>query len=121
MDGLLAEPITAEDERAGAAVPDRDSEHAAKPLEEVDPPLLVRVREDLRVVARGQPVALRDQLRAERFEVVELAVLDRNDVAGLIEHRLMAVLEIDDREPAHANRPVTPRLQALVVGSAVAD
>ena len=55
-----------------------------------------------------------------KLEVVEdLSVLDDPDRRVLVVHRLVAALQVDDREPAHAKRHAVELDRSVVVGSAV--
>ncbi len=64
------------------------------------------------------PCAL--QLAAQLAVVVDLAVADQPQRAVLVRQRLVAAGEIDDRQPAHADRQRPVDVQAFVVGAAMA-
>jgi hypothetical protein len=64
-------------------------------------------------------VALLLEPGAELEVVVDLAVDDRGDLAGLVEDRLMAMVEIDDGQAPVTQNTKVVCLDALVVGSAV--
>ena len=64
------------------------------------PALLVEVDEHLGVGVRGEPVARGLELLPELAVVVDLAVLDDVDRAVLVRDRLVAALEVDDRQPS---------------------
>ena len=51
--------------------------------------------------------------------VVDLAVEDDPDRSVLVRHRLLAVLEIDDAQPPHAEADALAEIDALVVGPAM--
>src|SRR5262249_35581792 len=57
-------------------IPDRHPEHAVETVEDVRPPLLVAVDDDLGVGLGPEPVATALQLAPELLEVVDLAVED---------------------------------------------
>src|SRR5438093_6502466 len=95
---LLAEAVPREDEPTLLLVPQSDREHAAEPIDEVQTPLVVRVREDLGVAARPEDMAGPLELLTELLEVIDLPVLDGEDVTPPIRHRLVTVGEVDDRE-----------------------
>ena len=86
------------------------------------PVVLVQVDQDLGVAARPELVAPRDQLSAQRFVVVDLAVEhDDCTLPSSLRHRLMAARQVDDAEPAHAEADAALDERAPVVGPAVAD
>ena len=91
-------PVAREHESALASVPDRDREHAAQPLRERLAPLLVRVRDHLGVAVRAEAVAGAHKLVGELRVVVDLAVLHDDDASVLVRNRLVAGVEVDDRE-----------------------
>src|SRR5207247_2599339 len=88
-----------EDEPALARVPDRNGEHAAEAGCEAAAVLLVEVYEHLGVAVRAKTVTGALELGAQLPVVVDLAVLDDVDAAVLVRDRLVARLEVDDREP----------------------
>src|SRR5579884_3433447 len=61
------------------------------------------------------------QLAAQRVVVVDLAVLDRPDRLVLVRKRLMAALDVDDAQPARAERCAVSRVRTAVVRSPVPD
>src|SRR5262249_19826594 len=69
-----------------------------------DPFLLVHVRDHLDVRARAQPVTARLELPHESRRVVDLAVADHLDGAVLVPERLLAAVDVDDREAPHPER-----------------
>src|SRR6266487_241598 len=75
--------------------------------------------EDLGVGLRGEHVAGRDELLAEVAMVVDLSVLDDPYHRVLIGHRLTAALDVDDRQPAHAEGHAVEMDASFVVRSAV--
>ena len=81
--------------------------------------LLVEVDEHLGVAVGAEAVALRLELGAELAVVVELAVLDDDDAAVLVRDRLVAGLEVDDREPARGEPDGAVDVDAARVGPAV--
>jgi len=116
---LLAEAIAREPERARRAVEKRDRVHPVDPLQQpVHPPRDEAVREDLRVAARLEREALRFELAAQRFVVVDLAVLEGDHLAVAREERLVAARDIDHREAAHRERDVALAEVAGAVGAA---
>ena len=70
-------------------------------------------------IALDQPPRLEPV--AERGEVIDLAVEDGPDGAVLIRERLVPAREVDNREPAEAQRRMCIAVNARVVGPAVLD
>ena len=99
--------VAREHEATSRRVPERDREHPAQAPREGGPFLLVEVDEHLGVAVRGEAVAGALELRAQLGVVVELAVLDDVNRAVLVRDRLVAGLQVDDREPAgsQSDRP----------------
>ena len=63
--------------------------------------------------------ALARVLATNVLEVVQLAVEDRDDVAGLVQRRLIAGLEVDDLEAAMAEDATSERGDAAGVGTSM--
>ncbi len=81
---LLPNPVSREEQRPRAAIPDREREHPAKVLKAVRALLLVEVDDDFRVGVGAELVPLRDERRAQFLEIVNLAVEDDPDGAVLV-------------------------------------
>ncbi len=105
--------------RSRRAVPERDGEHPAQPLEAGGAELLVEVRDHLDVAVPPEAVPARLELGAQLDVVVDLPVADADDLAGLVGDRLVAGLEVDDREPPHRERDRAGREAPLAVRAAV--
>ena len=103
VERLDAHAVADQHAAACVLVPDRDGEHAAQALGQRRPVVLVEVGEDLGVAAAAQHVAARAQLVTQGVVVVDLAVLGAPDAAALVGERLVAALDVDDREPAGAD------------------
>src|SRR5207245_1188172 len=73
-----------------------------QPLDHPLAPFLIAMDEDLGVGLGGEPVAGREELLAELAVVVDLSVLDDPHRRVLVGHRLVAALDVDDRQPRHA-------------------
>src|SRR5438552_9396160 len=56
---------------------------------------------------------------AELHEVVDLAVLDRHNIPGLAEKRLLPARRVDDRESAHAETDVVAEPEPVLVGASM--
>ncbi len=118
---LDPEAVAREHEPAPRRVPDGDREHAAQALPEPVAPLLVAVDEHLGVGARAERVARRLELAHQLAVVVDLAVLDDDDRAVLVRDRLVAAVEVDDREPPCGDSDSLADVHALRVGAAVIE
>ena len=80
--------------------------------------LLVQVRDHGRVAGSRAPRAPASSA-AQFAEVVELAVEDGDDVAGLVRHRLAPGLEVDHPQAPVAEHAATERVDRAFVGPAV--
>ncbi len=119
---LLAGPIARDRQATVALVPDRQREHPVELVDGVGALLLVQVDDRFRVALRSEPVAARDETRAQILEVVDLAVEDEPDRAVLVGHRLARVRrQIDDAQPPEAEPgPAAGRdVHAVAVGAAM--
>ncbi len=83
--------------------------------------LLVEVRQDRRVAAAAHFVAAGCELAPELGEVVELAVEDRDDRAGLVRDGLVAELRIDHLEPLMPEHARSERVGRALIRAPVAD
>ena len=81
--------------------------------------LLVEVRDDRRVAGAADIVAARGEVVAELVEVVELAVEDGHDVAGLVGDRLAASDEVDDTQAPVAEHAASEGVDRALVRPAV--
>src|SRR6185436_3330538 len=70
-------------------------------------------------VSRMESVAVALELALQLAEVVDLAVGDDLDVAGLVEDWLLAARKIDDGQPSHTEADSRQRDAALFVGAAM--
>ena len=104
--------VAREDEAVSLGVPEGDREHAAQPVREALPVLLVEMDEHLGVAARREAVPGALELVPQLAVVVDLAVLDDRDPAVLVRDRLVARREVDDREPPGREAPPTRRRKA---------
>src|SRR5215211_2210324 len=97
-EGLLADPVAGQEQPSAAAVPDCEGEHAPQVVDAAVPELLVEVDDHLGVGSGREAMSQRLQLPAELAVVVDLAVLNHDDALVLVEDRLVAGLEVDDRQ-----------------------
>ena len=99
---LHAQPVTGEEQRRAVAIPEREGEHSAKALDARFAPGLPCVHDDLGVAFRAERVAERGELGDQLLEVVDLSVVDDRDAAILVEQRLLAGGDRDDRQATMA-------------------
>lgn len=113
------EPVAPEQQASPALVPQRDGKLPAQPLEHAPLMLLPKVRDDFRVAVLHQPMPARFQLRPF-FEVVkQLTIEDHDDTRLLIGHRLLAIREADDAQPARGQRDSRLKKEAFFVRAAM--
>ena len=105
---LDSEAVACEHQTSPPCVPDRDCEHAPQTVDEPVAVLLVEVQQDLRIAVGAEAMAPFPLEVAPQFAVVvDLAVLDDVERPVLIRDRLIARLEIDDREPPRRERDLS--------------
>ena len=114
--------VAREDQAAPPQVEDREREHAFEAGEEAVALLLVEVGEHFGVAARAEPVAELLELTPQRDVVVDLAVEQRQHGRVLVGGRLIAAVEVDQRQPAHREprAELGKRDNVLLVGTAIA-
>ena len=115
------EAVTSEHEPSLARVPDRDGEHAAEAVCEVEPPLLVCVDDRLGIGARPEAVAEPFELVRQLGVVVDLAVLNHRARSVFVRERLVTVLEVDDREAPRGKCDAAVDEASFRVGPAVQE
>src|SRR4029077_1180627 len=93
----------------------REGEHAVHALEHVDAVAVVQREDDLRVRVRAQPVATLKKVASQLEVVVELAVERDPELAVARAHRLVAALDVDDREASVTEADVSVDDGAAVV------
>src|SRR4051794_30771472 len=118
---LLAAPVASAKEAPATHVPEGEGEHPAQAVHAVVAVVLVQMHDDLRVGVSREPMAARLQLVAQLHVVVDLSVEDDDDRAVFVGDRLIARLQIDDREPLDAKADALLYERALGVRSAMPD
>ena len=122
-DGLLAQPITREQQLITPRVPQCQRKHPPQALDARHAVLLVGVHHDLRIRLGGEAVAAGLELLSKLEEVVDLTVEDDAYAAVFVEDRLITCVQVDDRQAAHRQADLTgfrPE-HPLAVWSAVAQ
>ena len=119
VERLHAESVARDDGSALIAVPGREPELAPELSRELLAVSAVQVGDDLRVTARSKRVAGSRERVAELCVVVELAVLNPPERPGVVAHRLMTPVEVDDAQASCPERDPRCAMDAAVVGAAV--
>ena len=119
--GLDAEAIPRQDQLFGAGVPQGDREHPAQSGDAVRSHLLVEVDDRLGIALRVEAVPAGDQIATQVVVIVDLAVEHDLNRTVLVADRLLPPGDVDDRQPAHAQRDFRSDEVAAVVRAAVDD
>ncbi len=118
-EGLDPQPVTREHQTPARLVPEREREHPAQALHAIDAQVLVQVDDRLDVRPGAEAVPRASQLVAQLDVVVDLAIADDDHRSVLARDRLIACLEVDDRQAADAEPDSGRDVRALSVRSAV--
>lgn len=119
IQGLDPEPVTAQDQPAGAVLHDGEGEHAVEVFDAGGSPLLVALQHHLGVGRRLEAVTQLSELFAQLLVVVHAAVEDAGELSPDVGHRLCSVFrQIDDLQAAMPQCDRAPRPDALSVGAA---
>jgi hypothetical protein len=121
VERLLAGAVAREEQRPLRLVPQRNAEHAAQAPEGIFSPLFVGVDDRLGITGGRETMAERFELRAQLEVVVDLAVEDDPDRAGLVVDRLAAAGKVDDAQSPHAQADARLHVDSLVVRPPVPD
>jgi len=121
VERFLAEPVARQEQRLAPRIPQREGEHPVEAVETAFTPRLPGMDDDLGVRARPERVAERRQFRHERLKIVNLAVEDDAHRAVLVELRLVAGDEIDDRQPPMSQPDPRRKVEAVAVRSAMGE
>src|SRR5262249_50472587 len=107
IERLDAESIACEHEPSATRVPQCDREHAVELVQKVEAAVLVQMDEYFSVgMVCGEPVSCTLQRFAQLHVIVDLAVEDDRDRAGLVDYRLLARRHVNDGEAPHDQRNV---------------
>ena len=121
-EGLHAQTIAGCEETLARAVPDCKREHAVEPLRALVPPFLIRVQHHLGVGIGAEAMPALLELRSQRTEVVDLAVVGDPQALILVRHgHVAARREIDDGQSAGAEPDSALEVQSSIVRSAVGE
>ena len=126
VERLDAEHIARAVHRAGLGVVHHKGEHAAQHRRQFGAVFFKPVQDDLGIAAGLKDVAARFQLGAQVHKVVNFAVEHADDGAVLVIHRLAAGRQVNDAQPAEAQRHrvgggLAAQVVALHIGPAVDD
>ena len=119
VEGLDAEGIAGEEERAFAIIPDGEGEHPAQTREAALAPGGESGEEDFGVAVRAKRPARGGEFVAQGAEVVDRAVENEREPPVGRPHRLMAVRRVENRETAHPEGRVPWRFESGVIGAAM--
>ena len=119
--GLHPERVPDQEELAARPVEQGEGEDPVEPGRERDPLVLVEVGQDLGVAVGPQLVAAGQHHVPKLGVVVDLAVVDDDDRAIFVGHRLRTARHILDGQPAVAEMDVPVAVEALAVRSPVGD
>src|SRR5581483_6198136 len=98
-----AEPVAGEKQPAPRGIIDRKGEHAVEAERQFRAPFLITMHQNLGVgVIALEPMAARHQLGTQFSVVIDLAVEDDRNLAVLVEERLAAAGNVDDRKTTMA-------------------
>src|SRR5687768_9947737 len=121
VQGLDAEAIAGKKQLLPPLVPDGKREHPAEPIDTASAEIFVEVNDGFGVAAGLEHVATTLEIAAQLAVVVDLPVEDNPDGPVFVGDRLMAAREVDDAQPAHAERHAVTEIHPLVVRTAVHD
>src|SRR5436309_15515439 len=116
---LDAEAIARQKQLLLAAVPDRECKHASQPVHRAGTLLLIQAKDGLGVTAGAVAVAASLQGGAKVEVVVDLAVVHDVERSGLVVHRLLPTLHVDDRQATMRQSRARLAEQAGTVGAPV--
>jgi hypothetical protein len=102
-------------------VPQGNAEHAAQANERAFAPFLVGVHDRLGVAGGVEVMPARLQLVPQLGVVVDLSVENDPDALVFVVDWLVAGREVDDRQPAHAQRDAVLHEHTLIIRTAMPD
>ena len=102
-------------------VPDGEGEHAVEALQAAFAPLLPGVDDHLRVAAGAEGVSACQQLALDLHEVEDLAVEGHDDSVVLVVERLLAALEVDDRQAPMTETDAGLEVKSVAVRASMAE
>src|SRR5688572_5634314 len=111
--------VTRQEEHPIDLVPDRECEHPAQVLHAIASMILVEVKDDLDVGLGLEGVAGARQPLAQLRTVVDLAIADKLQRACLVRNRLFSTVEVNNAEPALAERRAFIGVEATPIRPAV--
>src|SRR5437762_3196671 len=118
---LFADAIAGVEQLLRALVPDRKHEHATQMFWTITTVAVPRVHYRFCIAVGVENVAELFQFLAQLAIVVDLAVEDDPRGVILIVDWLLAALQIDDREAAHAQAHWTIEIESALIGTAMTN
>src|SRR5205823_14845688 len=100
VERLLADPVASENEPACSPVPECECKHAAQPGDDLRPPGVPAVDDDLGIAAAAKGITELLEVAADLSEVVDFPVIANPDVPIRTCHRLVSGRrQVDDGKP----------------------
>ena len=121
IQGLFAKTVAGDDELFSPCVPERERVHPVEVIHEVLAVLFVKVRQYLGVGLGNELVTTFFEVGADLAVVIQLAVHHHDDRLVLAKDRLVAGVQIDDREPPHPQGGSVVQPQPLGIWPAMHD
>src|SRR5262249_53252417 len=112
-----ADAISGKQQSPGSLIPDRKTEHAAKLYHGLFTVFLVEMHNHFGVGLRLEDMSLGLEELAQLAIVIDFPVKDDPYASILIGDRLMASIQVNDREPAKAETDRSRRVVTFVVGT----
>src|SRR5690606_29398702 len=98
VERLDAEPVPRQEQRFGTTVPQRECEHSVETIEAALAPLLPGMHDYLGIASGAEYVTLSYEFLGKLPEIVDLTVVRYDDGFIFVIERLLAALEVDDRQ-----------------------
>ena len=114
-----SEPVSDEQQLFAPAVPDSESEHAAKVAHALCTVFLIGMNDRFCIGAGGELVAASDEIASEIGVVVDLAIENDNDRSVFIKDRLLSAAEVDDAQPSMAEADVVLDKITVIIRTAM--
>src|SRR5216684_3123763 len=121
MQRLFAQAVARQKQRLPSLVVQGDGKHSSQPFHAIRPHLLIQVDDDLSVAVRIEAVTAGFQFSAKLRKVVNLAVENNPDALVFIVDGLPPAGEVNDAKPTDPKPYWAPRVNPLVVRTAMND
>ncbi len=121
IQGRDPKAIASEVQLAFLRIPQRDRELSAQMLPSRFAVIFPEMRNDFRVAVRDEAMAFRREFFASLDVIEQLAVEDHEEIALFVRHRLLAIGQSDNAQPARGERDTGPLEKSLLVRTAMED